>query len=244
MVQGNSANSKHEFKLGQFEGPLDLLLFLIKKSEVNIYDIPIAAITEQYLDYLNYATRVDLDNITEFYVLAATLLYIKSRMLLPVELYLDDEFDDPRTELVEKLIEYQKYRKLSELMADQEKGAEWPVKREKKQNILPFVDDEIWKQVNVWDLLQSFSSLISTISSERIIDLYEEVTINEKITLINEFLESGNEFYFRDLLIKPDSILEIICSFLATLELIKAKRIIVLQNKLFGDIQIKSREKV
>ena len=243
MVQGNSANSKHEFKLGQFEGPLDLLLFLIKKSEVNIYDIPIAAITEQYLDYLNYATRVDLDNITEFYVLAATLLYIKSRMLLPVELYLDDEFDDPRKELVEKLIEYQKYRKLSELMADQEKGAEWPVKREKKQNILPFVDDEIWQQVNVWDLLQSFSSLISTISSERIIDLYEEVTINEKITLINEFLESGNEFYFSNLLIKPDSIMEIICSFLATLELIKAKRIVVLQNKLFGDIRIKSREK-
>jgi len=244
MVQGNSANSKHEFKLGQFEGPLDLLLFLIKKSEVNIYDIPIAAITEQYLDYLNYATRVDLDNITEFYVLAATLLYIKSRMLLPVELYLDDEFDDPRTALVEKLIEYQKYRKLSELMADQENGGEWPVTREKKQNILPFVDDEIWQQVNVWDLLQSFSSLISNIASERIIDLYEEVTINEKITLINEFLESGNEFYFRDLLIKPDSIMEIICSFLATLELIKAKRIIVLQNKLFGDIRIKSREKV
>jgi len=244
MVQGNSANSKHEFKLGKFEGPLYLLLFLIKKSEVNIYDIPIAAITEQYLDYLNYVTRVDLDNITEFYVLAATLLYIKSRMLLPVELYLDDEFDDPRTALVEKLIEYQKYRKLSELMADQEKGGEWPITREKKQNILPFVDDEIWQQVNVWDLLQSFSSLISTIASERIIDLYEEVTINEKITLINEFLESGNEFYFRDLIIKRDSIMEIICSFLATLELIKAKRIIVLQNKLFGDIRIKSREKV
>ena len=244
MVQANSANSKHEFKLGQFEGPLDLLLFLIKKSEVNIYDIPIAAITEQYLDYLNYTTRIDLDNITEFYVLAATLLYIKSRMLLPIELSPDDEFDDPRTELVEKLIEYQKYRKLSELMADQEKGAEWPLEREKKQNILPFVDDEIWQQVNVWDLLQSFSSLISTISSERIIDLYEEVTINEKITLINEFLESGTEFYFSDLLIKPDSIMEIICSFLAILELIKAKRIIVLQNKLFGDIRIKSKEKV
>ncbi|MQY76479.1 MAG: segregation/condensation protein A [Spirochaeta sp.] len=244
MVQGNSTNSKHEFKLGQFEGPLDLLLFLIKKSEVNIYDIPIAAITEQYLDYLDYTTKVDLDNITEFYVLAATLLYIKSRMLLPVELDLDDEFDDPRTALVEKLIEYQKYRKISELIADQEKSGEWPLEREKQQNILPFVDDEIWQQVNVWDLLQSFSSLISTISSERIIDLYEEVTINEKITLINEFLESGNEFYFTDLLIKPDSIMEIICSFLATLELIKTKRIVVLQNKLFGDIRIKSREKV
>lgn len=244
MVQSNSADSKHAFKLEKFEGPLDLLLFLIKKSEVNIYDIPIAAITEQYLDYLNYAIKVDLDNITEFYLLAATLLYIKSRMLLPVELNLDDEFDDPRTELVEKLIEYQKYRKLSELMADQEKSAEWAIEREKNQNILPFADEEIWQQVGVWDLLQSFSSLISNISSERIIDLYEEVTINEKITLINEFLESGDEFNFLSLLIKHDSIMEIICSFLAVLELIKAKRIIVFQNKLFGDIRIKNREKV
>ncbi|MBA7529506.1 Segregation and condensation protein A [subsurface metagenome] len=149
------------------------------------------------MDSINFAALY-----TSMCVYTFSLLYIKSRMLLPIELSPDDEFDDPRTELVEKLIEYQKYRKLSELMADQEKGAEWPLEREKKQNILPFVDDEIWQQVNVWDLLQSFSSLISTISSERIIDLYEEVTINEKITLINEFLESGTEFYFSDIRIK------------------------------------------
>ena len=84
-----AAAEKQQFKLDRFEGPLDLLLFLIRKSEVNIYDIPIASITEQYLAWLQYATRVDLENITEFYLLAATLLYIKSRMLLPVELSLD-----------------------------------------------------------------------------------------------------------------------------------------------------------
>src|SRR4030042_5022151 len=97
---------KQKFKLENFEGPLDLLLFLIQKSEVNIYDIPIATITEQYLAYLSYATRVDLENITEFYLMAATLLYIKSRLLLPVEVDLQDEWEDPRRELADKLIEY------------------------------------------------------------------------------------------------------------------------------------------
>ena len=101
-----NVSEKQNFHLGQFDGPLDLLLFLIRKSEVNIYDIPIASITEQYLSFLGFATKVDLDTMTEFYLMAATLLYIKSKMLLPVELSLDDEFEDPRKELVDKLIEY------------------------------------------------------------------------------------------------------------------------------------------
>ena len=112
-----TVSEKQHFHLGDFDGPLDLLLFLIRKSEVNIYDIPIASITEQYLSYLSFATSVDLDTMTEFYLMAATLLYIKSKMLLPVELNIDDELEDPRRELVEKLIEYQKFRKLSDLMA-------------------------------------------------------------------------------------------------------------------------------
>ncbi|MEE8440080.1 MAG: segregation/condensation protein A, partial [Spirochaetia bacterium] len=105
----------------QFDGPLDLLLFLIRRSEINIYDIPVHQITEQYIEYLEYATRVDLENITEFYAMATTLLLLKSRMLLPVELGDDDEFEDPRQELVEKLIEYQKFKRLSELMTERER---------------------------------------------------------------------------------------------------------------------------
>ena len=108
-----TAPNKQHFHLGDFEGPLDLLLFLIKRSEINIYDIPIAQITEQYLQYIEYATRIDLENITEFYVMAATLLYIKSRMLLPVEFNMEDELEDPRRELVDRLIEYQKFKKLA-----------------------------------------------------------------------------------------------------------------------------------
>jgi segregation and condensation protein A len=231
---------KQHFHLGDFDGPLDLLLFLIRKSEINIYDIPIASITEQYLEFLGYATKVDLDTMTEFHLMASTLLYIKSKMLLPVELNMEDEIEDPRRELVEKLIEYQKFRKLSDLMVDKEGEVEWIIERNRNQRILPFADDGIWDQVSVWDLLQTFSSLLSTLSSERIIDLYEEVSVNEKITLVSELLESKSEFLFTDL-IKRRTVLEIICSFFAVLELVKERRIIVYQNRLFGDIRIRAR---
>ena len=234
------APEKQHFHLGDFDGPLDLLLFLIRKSEVNIYDIPIASITEQYLTYLSFAARVDLDTMTEFHLMAATLLYIKSKMLLPVELNMDDELEDPRKDLVEKLIEYQKFRKLSELMSDREGEVEWIIERTRSQRILPFSDEGIWDQVNVWDLLQTFSSLLSNLSSERIIDLYEEVSVNEKVTLIAELLEQKDEFLFTDL-VKKRTILEIVCSFWAVLELVKERRIFVEQNRLFGDIRIRAR---
>jgi segregation and condensation protein A len=236
-----STGEKQHFHLGQFDGPLDLLLFLIRKSEVNIYDIPIASITEQYLSFLTFAAKVDLDTMTEFHLMAATLLYIKSKMLLPVELSMDDELEDPRRELVEKLIEYQKFRKLSDLMSDREGEVEWIIERTRSQRILPFSDEGIWERVSVWDLLQTFSSLLSNLSSERIIDLYEEVSVNEKITLIAEMLETQDELMFTDL-IRKRTILEIVCAFWAVLELVKERRILVLQNRLFGDIRIRARE--
>ena len=235
-----TTGEKQHFHLGDFDGPLDLLLFLIRKSEVNIYDIPIASITEQYLSFLGFATKVDLDTMTEFYLMAATLLYIKSKMLLPVELSMDDEIEDPRRELVEKLIEYQKFRRLSDLMADKEGEVEWIIERTRTQRILPFADEGIWEQVNVWDLLQTFSSLLSNLSSERIIDLYEEVSVNEKVTLIAEILEQKEEFLFTEL-VRKRTVLEIVCSFWAVLELVKERRILVLQNRLFGDIMVRAR---
>ncbi len=234
------ASEKQHFHLGDFDGPLDLLLFLIRRSEINVYDIPIASITEQYLSYLSYATRVDLDTMTEFYLMASTLLYIKSKMLLPVELDMEDEIEDPRRELVEKLIEYQKFKKLSDLMAEKEGEVEWMIERTQSQRILPFADDGIWDQVSVWDLLQTFSSLLSSLSAERIIDLYEEVSVNEKITLITELLGNAPEFLFTDL-IRRRSVLEVVCAFFAVLEMVKERRILVYQNKLFGDIRIQAR---
>lgn len=231
-----------QFKLNDFEGPLDLLLFLIKRSEINIYDIPIAQITEQYLGFLEYSTKVDLENITEFYLLASTLLYIKSRMLLPVDVDLEEELGDPRQELVEKLIEYQKYKKLTELMEEKQEESEWVVERVQKQRTLDFLEQEdLWEELDVWDLLRAFSHMMSNLTPERILDLYEEVSISEKTTLIGELIENKGDFKFTDLIIRPESVMEIVCAFLAVLEMVKMRRIRILQNRMFGDIRISAR---
>ena len=235
----------HSFKINQFEGPLDLLLFLIKKNEINIYDTPIAQITEQYLEYLATAPIFDMEEVSEFHAMAATLLLIKSRMLLPVELKADDEDDDPRQELVERLIEYQKFKKLSELMEEKEAEAEWAIERKRLERSLPFADDELWIKADVWALLQTFSGLLTNLAGEgmeRIVNLYEEVSINEKTTLLREILEDKGECRFTDLVIRHGSILDKICAFLALLEAVKMRMVLVLQHRMFGDILIRPSE--
>jgi segregation and condensation protein A len=241
-MENSTVTAARSFRVNEFEGPLDLLLFLIKKNEVNIYDIPIAQITEQYLEFLSFATELDLEDLTEFHSLAVTLLYIKSRMLLPVEMSLDDDIEDPRQELVEKLIEYQKFKKLSELMEEKERETEWVIGRKKLQRPLPFNDEDLWEEIDVWDLLKTFSGLMANQSAERIYDLYEEVTINEKLTLLEEFLERKGECSFTDLVVRSGSLLDIICAFLAVLEAVKDRLISIFQNRMFGDILIRSRQ--
>ena len=226
------------FKLSEFEGPLDLLLYMIRKNEINIYDIPIAQITEQYIEYLGHAETLDLDDLTAFHTMAATLLYIKSRTLLPVEMEEDADDEDPRAELVERLIEYQKYKKLSELMEEKEKENEWVIERRRLQHNLPFADDDIWEKVDIWDLVKTFSSLTVNMSSERIFDLFEEVTVNEKTTLLAEYLENRGECRFTDLIIRSGA-LDVVCAFLAVLEAAKMRLIVLFQNRMFGDILIK-----
>ncbi|HPX26412.1 MAG TPA: segregation/condensation protein A [Treponemataceae bacterium] len=228
------------YKLGDFEGPLDLLLFLIKKNEVNIYDIPIGEITEQFLEYMDYAVTTDLSSLTEFYAMAADLLYIKSRMLLPVEIELDgEELDDPRQELVDRLIEYQKFKKLTVLMEEKEEESEWSFERKRIQRVLPFEEEELWEKIDTWDLLKTFSTLVSAYSSEKILDLYEEISISEKITLMNELLDNNGECFFTDLIVRKENLLDIVCAFMAILEAVKFKMACIYQNRMFGDIKIR-----
>jgi segregation and condensation protein A len=170
--------------------------------------------------------------------MAATLLYIKSRTLLPVEIDAGDE-DDPRQELVERLIEYQKYKKLSQLTEDQEQQAEWIIDRNKLQRMLPFNDSDAWTRIDIWDLLQTFSALMRRLPGESVIDLYEEITVNEKITLMAELLENRGECSFADLIIHTGSIMDLVCAFLAVLEAVKIKMIMIFQHRMFGDILIK-----
>jgi segregation and condensation protein A len=214
-------------------------LFLIKKNEVNIYDIPIAKITEQYLDYLTDLSELDLEEISEFQAMAARLLLTKSRMLLPVEISSDDEDEDPRHELVEHLIEYQRFKKLSGLMEEKVRETEWVLERKRLERSLPFDDEALWEKVDVWDLLKIFAEYTRGLSRERIIDLYEEITGNEKIVLLYEILEERKECRFADLLIRTNSILDFVCAFLALLEVAKQHIVAVFQNRMFGDIIIK-----
>ena len=244
LEKDNIKELKEAFSLPVFEGPLELLLHLINKNEVNIYDIPIGEITEQFLEYLDYAISPDIDNLVEFYSMAADLIYIKSRMLLPIreEDLENEEYEDPRAELVEKLIEYQKYKKLTSLMEEKGGEAEWFFERKKMQVALPFEEETMWERLNTWDLLKTFSHLVSSYNKERILSFYEEVSVNEKITLMSEFLESKGECMFTDLIVREGSLLDIVCAFMALLEAVKFKIASIWQNRMFGDIKIKKWE--
>ena len=174
--------------------------------------------------------------------MAATLLYIKSRMLLPVQAELEDGFEDPRQELVEQLIEYQKLRRLSELMEERQAVLGEVLERPRGQRSLPLPDDtDQWEELSVWALFQAFSDLISGISSERILNLRDASTVEEKLSLLRELLSLQQRVDFRDLLSAEPSPLELVCAFLAVLEAVRADRLAIMQNRLFGDIRLERR---
>jgi segregation and condensation protein A len=229
------------FHTTSFDGPLDLLLFLIQKSEVNIYDIPISQITDQFLEYLNHAKELDLGNLTSFYKMAADLLYIKSRMLLPVEIEFDEEYEDPRHELVEQLLEYQKYRKYTELLTSSGGSGEFRINRKHSQFMLPFGDEELFNDISLQDLLSTFSRLMTSITPNKVFNVYESVTVNEKIALMNELFETREYITILDIIIHPDQVLHIVCSFMAILESCKFNMILIEQREAFKEIIMRRR---
>ena len=245
QAQETESRPRKKFSVGEFQGPLDLLWSLIRESKINIYDIPIAQITEQYLDYLDSIVETDLSDLSEFYSWAAKLVYIKSRMLLPVEVAYDDgdDIEDPRQELVDKLIEYQKFKKLSELMEEQEDDSAYTFERKKIQRMLPFDDAESqWERVDTWELLQQmqkiFRNMVSKYSNEKVLNMYEEISVNEKITLMNENLDEAGSCMFTDLITRHGNEMDVICAFMALLEAVKFKMATIFQSRLFGDIKI------
>lgn len=241
-----STQLSHVYKAGQFEGPIDLLWQLIHDNKVNIYDIPIVDITNQYLDYLDSISKTDLEDLSEFYRWAAKLIYMKSKMLLPVENNYDDDddFDDPRDELVEKLIEYQKYKKLAFLMEEREDEEEWSFERKQIERQVPQDSaKDSWEKIDTAQILQNmqkmFKSLVSSYSDSKILNMYEEVSVNEKVTLIAELLEKQGECMFSQLITRKGNLLDVVCAFLAVLESVKFKMILIYQSKLFCDIKIR-----
>ena len=239
-IQENFGEVKQVFKTEEFEGPLDLLLYQIQKAEINIYNIPICEITEQFIEYIN-THKTTLRNLADFYKMAADLLYIKSRMLLPVEVEFDEEYEDPRRELVDRLLDYQKFKKYTDLLMGVTTSDSFYIPRRENLFALPFEDKDLFKDVTLQTLLETYSKLVKQIAPNKLFNVYEEVTVKEKIALMGELLEKSNEIKLSDLIKDFTNPLHIICSFMAILESCKFSMILIRQDEEFGEIYITKR---
>ncbi len=242
-------------KLQIFEGPLDLLLHLIEKNKVDIYDIPIVEITAQYLDYIKAMETEDMNVMSEFLVMAATLLEIKCRMLLPREVDEEGEEIDPRAELVQKLLEYKMYKYMSYELKDRQVDAARTLFREK--NLPKEVADyrppvDLKALLGDADLakLQSLFKMVMKRQEDKIDPVRssfgniekDEVDMDAKTTYVEGFIRLHKTFSFRQLLEKQKSKTEIIVTFLVILEMMKMGKISIVQENTFDDIMITSKE--
>ncbi|MBU0650554.1 segregation/condensation protein A [bacterium] len=230
-------DQEYKVKLDAFEGPLDLLLFLIKEQEVDIYDIPIVNILDQYMEYLNLMKQLDLAIAGEFIVMAASLMYIKSKMLLPpAPKGEEDNVEDPRTELVNQLLEYQKIKEAASLLENLEIKQKEVFQRSFNINTISLPEIEETQSFNLYDLMKAFSKVLKESESKNFVReiLCEEVTVEDKIADIIEALKICNRIKFEDLFEKAYTKIEIIVTFLAVLEMIKSKEIKVVQEESFG----------
>lgn len=225
----------------RFDGPLELLLYMIQQSEMNIYDIPIAQITDQFIDYLSHHQDMDLGTMTSFYKMAAELLSIKSRMLLPVDVEFDEQYEDPRQELVDQLIEYQKFKKYTQLLEGGGSGGDIAIARKESTFLLPFSDKDLFRDVTLQNLLETFTRLMHSISPNKVFNVYESVTVGEKIALMDELFETRDQLTLEDVIVHMDSKLDIICSFMAILESCKLLKIVIHQEEPYGTILIIQR---
>ncbi|OGX18227.1 MAG: hypothetical protein A3K83_03190, partial [Omnitrophica WOR_2 bacterium RBG_13_44_8b] len=215
----------YKIKLELFEGPLDLLLYLVKKDHLNIYDIPIAVVTEQYLQYMDLMKMLDLNLAGEFLVMAATLMQIKSKMLLPAEPTPEaQEEEDPRAELVRRLLEYEKFKQIAEDLRGKEASQREVFKRPKVEIETESGEKEVYFEASIFDLINAFSKAIKDVPKELFYEVIkDEYTIEEKIHGILHLLLEAPSVKLSELFGKAKHKMEMIVTFLAILELIKIK---------------------
>jgi segregation and condensation protein A len=236
---------EYKVKLEVFEGPLDLLLYLIKKDEIDIYDIPIERITKQYLQYLDAFKILDLDIAGDFVVMAANLIYIKSRSLLPVNQQPPDEMaeeEDPRWELVRQLIEYKKFKDAAAHLQNCEAAQENLFTRLPEKPDL--TAERPIGEVSIFDLINAFNNVLKRLNTtEDLREIFEEnYSVSDKIDLIMKMTSSGVALKFSELFAHVASRTEVVVTFLALLELIRLKQIRCLQPETFGEIEIVGAE--
>lgn len=241
--QREAANPLH-VKLAVYDGPLDLLLELIKKNEMNIYDIPVAEITKQYLETLSQMKQLDLEIAGEFIVMAATLIYIKSKMLLPVEKEEDDEEGgDPRAELVRKLLEYQAFKEAAKGLGVLEGERGKIFTRQIADYYLSDLDPSDVGidtfSANLYDLLSAFQSVVARLGPETVHEVFEPLaSIEEKMAEMKRLLLEKGKVLFSELFQAGWTRQILIVTFLATLELVRTRFARVAQKDAFGEIAI------
>jgi len=233
----------YKVKLDVFEGPLDLLLYLIKKSEIDIYDIPIADVTEQYLEYIELMRMLDLNIAGEFLVMAATLIHIKSKMLLPPEEkeLLPEEEEDPREELVRRLLEYKKFKEVAGVLQDLEGQRK---KMFTRASTFEGEPEEKFFEASLFDLITALTKVLKDVPKEVFQDIVkDEFTVEQKVHDLLHILVNTSLLHLTEIFKKCRNKAEIIATFLAVLELIRLKEIIVVQNHSFSEIEVIRNEK-
>jgi segregation and condensation protein A len=238
----NEETLNYAIKLDIFEGPLDLLLYLIKKNEIDIYNIPIALITEQYLSYLKMIKALNLDLAGEYLVMASTLIHIKSRMLLPPPEEPEEEEEDPRAELVRQLLEHKTFKEIAENLVSRPllerdvftRAAVLPEALEK-----PASDEEELIEASVFELIEAFHRIVSQLDKKDLMEIdLEKLSLTDIINEVMEQLSITKSITFEDLLKEKRDRRRIIYTFLALLELIKLRMIKAYQTSNFGVIRI------
>ena len=241
------AQEDYKVRLEVFEGPLDLLLYLIKKDELEIHDIPIEMITTQYVQYLELMQMLDLNVAGEFLVMAATLMMIKSRMLLPVEERpeLEAEEEDPRWDLVRQLVEYKKFKDAALHLEALELRREDIFGRDGAEAVLGKEPDVALHDVGLFDLISAFSDALKKVKSEELREIFaERFTVAEKIELLGDRLRREKRFSISRMFEGMRSRNEIACTFLALLELIRLNQARAVQTETYGEIMIEAAEGV
>lgn len=233
----------YKLRLDVFEGPLDLLLYLIKKNDIDITNIPIAKVTEQYMEYIEMMKMLDLDVVGDFLVMAATLMHIKSKMLLPPDpSEIEEEELDPRDELVRRLQEYKKFKEIAETLQQKELERKDLFRRAIDEEELKQIKEdatEIYFEANLFDLINAFSQALKRVPEDILHEIIrEEFTVEKKIHDILHLLLEQSSIMLSDLFKKARSKTEVVVMFLSILELIRLKEIKVIQTENFGDIEI------
>jgi segregation and condensation protein A len=235
-ISANREGDNIKLVLGEFAGPLDLLLYLIRQEQVSIYDIPIARITDEYLRYLRLMQGMDITMASDFLVMAAQLIEIKSRMLLPRDPSVSEEelqADDPRRELVERLLEHQKYKAAAELLwsratVEQAVYTRAPLETDKEN---PEVS------AGAFDLLRVFQQILARKKEEVLMEIErDEVTMAEMLERLRNMIYSAGELNMRDFFERAETRRELVLAFLSVLELVRTTEIKLIQRQTFGDI--------